>query len=83
MMKDHMKLKGGFREKKDVCDLITTICNITDTRRAVQSYIDHVFSFSKFFTLSDLTSSRFPDVGTLSHLIELIASFCQQQERRV
>lgn len=78
-----MKLKGGFREKKGTYDLITTSCNITDKRRAVQSYIDHVFGFSKILTPSDLTSSRFPDVGILSHLIELITSFCQRQERRV
>jgi len=82
MMKDHMKLKSGFREKKDSDDLITTICNITDKRRAVQSYIDHVFNFSKISTPSDLTRSRFPDVGTLSRLIELFATSCQQQERR-
>lgn len=78
-----MKLKGGFREKKGAYDLITTMCNITDKRRTVQSYIHHVFSFSIILTPSDVTSSRFPDVGTLTHLIKLIASFCQQPERRV
>lgn len=82
-MKDSMKLKSGFREKKGTYDLITTICNISDKRRAVQSYMDHVFSFSKILTPSVLTSSRLPDVGTLSSLTELIASFCQQRERRV
>lgn len=82
MIKDHMKLKGGFREKKGTYDLMTTICNITDKRRAVQSYMDHMFSFSKILTPSDLISSAFPDVGTLSNLTELITSFCQQQERK-
>lgn len=78
MMKVRMKLKGVFGEKKGAYDLITNICNITDKRRAAQSYIDHMFSFSKNLTPSDLNSSRFPDVGTLNHFTELIASFCQQ-----
>lgn len=78
-----MKLKGGFREKKGAYNLITTMCNITDKRRTVQSYIDHVFSFSIILTPSDVTSSRFPDVGTLTYLIKLITSFCQQPEKRV
>lgn len=83
MMKDHMKLKGGFREKKGAYDLITTMCNITDKRRTVQSYIDHVFSFSIILTPSDVTSPRFPDVRALTHPIELFTSFCQQPERKV
>lgn len=83
MMKDHIKLKGRFREKKGAYDLIKTICNITDKRRAVKSYVDHVFSFSKILTPSDMTRSRFSDVGTLSNFTELMARFCQQQERRV
>lgn len=44
--------------------------------------MDHMFSFSKVLTPSDLTSSELPDVGTLSYLTELITSSCQQQERR-
>lgn len=83
MMKDHMELKGGFREKKGAYDLITTMCNITDKRRTGQPYIDRVFSFSIILTPSDVTSSRFPDVGTLTHLIGLFTSFCQQPERIV
>lgn len=77
-----MKLKGGFREKKGAYNLIVTMCNITDKRRTEQSYIDPMFSFS-ILTPSDVTSSRFPDVGTLTHLIGLFTSFCQQPKRRV
>lgn len=79
--KDHMKLKGGFREKKRVYSVITTICNVSNKRRALQSDTDHVLSFSKMLKSSDLTSSRFPNVGILSYLIALITSLSAAREK--